>query len=154
MKYVYLICIGVLLASCGAEETDESDVKPEKGTTQAEKPKYTSNVYFLEDVGWCYQVFRGTKMILNQKHVPAVQGIKGFETKEKAEIAVNFIMERVIAGNERPSVTPEELDSIGAIDLTPKLAPEVFEMSKDQREIPPPPAPAPIKVREEEYEEM
>jgi hypothetical protein len=117
MKYAYLIFIGVLLAACNTENSDESDVKPENGDAQTEKPRYTSNVYYLEDVGWCYQVFRGPKMILNQKHVPAVQGIKGFETKDKAEIAVNFIMERVLAGNERPSVTPEELDSIGAIDL-------------------------------------
>jgi hypothetical protein len=124
MKYAYLIFIGVLLAACNSENSDESDVKPENDDAQTEKPRYTSNVYYLEDVGWCYQVFRGPKMILNQKHIPAVQGIKGFETKEKAEIAVNFIMERVNAGNERPSVTPEELDSIGAIKLDEPVAAE------------------------------
>ncbi|MFT6983196.1 MAG: hypothetical protein ACJAUD_001967 [Crocinitomicaceae bacterium] len=123
MKYAFLIFIGVVMASCGAENTDDLDVKPEKNSEQSSTSEYSSKVYYLQDVGWCYQVFRGTKMILNQKHVPAVQGIKGFETKEKAEIAVNFIMERVIAGNERPSVTPEELDSIGAIDLVPEVLP-------------------------------
>jgi hypothetical protein len=111
------------MVSCGTENTDDLDVKLEKNSEQTSIPKYSSKVYYLQNVGWCYQVFRGTKMILNQKHIPAVQGIKGFETKEKAEIAVNFIMERVIAGNERPSVTPEELDSIGAIDLAPEVLP-------------------------------
>ncbi|MFT6244425.1 MAG: hypothetical protein ACJA0U_002486 [Salibacteraceae bacterium] len=124
MKYAYLIFIAVLMVSCGAETADELDLKPEKNPEQSNTPKYSSKVYFLQDVGWCYQVFRGTKMILNQKHIPAVQGIKGFETKEKAEIAVNFIMERVNAGNERPSVTPEELDSIGAIELDEPAAPK------------------------------
>tara|TARA_B110000285_G_scaffold205048_1_gene242490 strand:- start:235 stop:633 length:399 start_codon:yes stop_codon:yes gene_type:complete len=123
MKYAFLIFIGVLMVSCGTENTDDLDVKLEKNSEQTSIPKYSSKVYYLQNVGWCYQVFRGTKMILNQKHIPAVQGIKGFETKEKAEIAVNFIMERVIAGNERPSVTPEELDSIGAIDLAPEVLP-------------------------------
>ena len=123
MKYAFLIFIGVLMVSCGTENTDDLDVKLEKNSEQTSIPKYSSKVYYLQNVGWCYQVFRGTKMILNQKHMPAVQGIKGFETKEKAEIAVNFIMERVIAGNERPSVTPEELDSIGAIDLAPEVLP-------------------------------
>ena len=123
MKYAFLIFIGVLMVSCGTENTDDLDVKLEKNSEHPSIPKYSSKVYYLQNVGWCYQVFRGTKMILNQKHIPAVQGIKGFETKEKAEIAVNFIMERVIAGNERPSVTPEELDSIGAIDLAPEVLP-------------------------------
>mgnify|MGYP006075737163 FL=1 len=123
MKYAFLIFIGVLMVSCGTENRDDLDVKLEKNSEQTSIPKYSSKVYYLQNVGWCYQVFRGTKMILNQKHIPAVQGIKGFETKEKAEIAVNFIMERVIAGNERPSVTPEELDSIGAIDLAPEVLP-------------------------------
>ena len=123
MKYAFLIFIGVLMVSCGTENTDDLDVKLEKNSEQTSIPKYSSKVYYLQNVGWCYQVFRGTKMILYQKHIPAVQGIKGFETKEKAEIAVNFIMERVIAGNERPSVTPEELDSIGAIDLAPEVLP-------------------------------
>lgn len=121
MKYAYLIFIGILLSSCDAESINEIEVKPKGNMDQSETPKYSSKVYHLQDVGWCYQVFRGTKMILNQKHIPAVQGVKGFETKEKAKIAVNFIMERVISGNERPSVTPEELDSIGAIDLKSEL---------------------------------
>ncbi|MFT6924075.1 MAG: hypothetical protein ACJA1C_003096 [Crocinitomicaceae bacterium] len=139
MKYAYLIFIAVLMASCGTENTDDLDVKLERNSEQSSTPKYSSKVYYLQDVGWCYQVFRGTKMILNQKHVPAVQGIKGFETKEKAEIAVNFIMERVIAGNERPSVTPEELDSIGAIDLVPEVLPinDIPSESNSPVELPP-----------------
>lgn len=148
MKYAYLFFIGTLLASCGAENTDKTEVKLEESTEQSETSKYSSKVYYLQDVGWCYQVFRGTKIILDQKHIPAVQGVKGFETKEKAEIAVNFIMERVITGNERPSVTPEELDSIGAIDLEPEL-----NLSVPQQGLKNPP-PAEVKVREEEYEEM
>ncbi|NRA11592.1 MAG: DUF4907 domain-containing protein [Crocinitomicaceae bacterium] len=157
MKYAYLIVIGMLLVSCVSEDTGSTEGNADH-KEQSNKPRYTSKVYLLQDVGWCYQIFKGSKIILNQKHIPAVQGIKGFETKEKAELAANFILERVNAGDERPSVTPEELDSIGAIDLINDFGPP-----PSMENPPPPPTELPInvppppsdeEVREEEYSEM
>lgn len=122
MKYKVLFVLGFILASCSFDKTEEKEIKKDP-VVQDEGPKYTYKVYQLANVGWCYQVFRGSKMIINQKHIPAVSGVKGFETKEKAEIAVRFLMEKIENGDERPPVTPEELDSIGAITLNEVLPP-------------------------------
>lgn len=56
-------------------------------------------------------------MLINQQHVPAVNGLYGFETEEKAELAAKFIIERMKEGSDRPSVDASDLDSIGAINL-------------------------------------
>lgn len=119
MKYTFLFITGLVLASCSSEKPEEIKTKKDP-VVQDVGPKYSYKVYLLPEVGWCYQVFRGTKMIINQKHIPAVQGVLGFETKEQAELAVQFIMIQIRAGNEQPAVTPHELDSIGAITLDPE----------------------------------
>ena len=115
MKYAFLIFIGVLMVSCGTENTDDLDVKLEKNSEQTSIPKYSSKVYYLQNVGWCYQVFRGTKMILNQKHIPAVQGIKGFETKEQAATIGNYMIYKITNGIMPPSISVQDLDSLKII---------------------------------------
>ena len=116
MKFSILIVVALIFASCSSNSDAEID-KEVNPVSQEKKSLYTYKVYLLQDVGWCYQIFKGSKLMIDQKHVPAVPGILGFATKEKAELTVQFIMKQIDAGNERPSVTPEELDSIGAIDL-------------------------------------
>lgn len=116
MKFSVLFVTALIFTSCSSESEPEI-VEKDNPSGQQQKSAYTYKVYLLQDVGWCYQIFKGSKLMIDQKHVPSVPGILGFSTKEKAEIAVQFIMKQIEAGNERPSVTPEQLDSIGAIDL-------------------------------------
>ena len=150
MKYWILISVGVLLGSCSNDKNEDSTPSTES-VVNHDKPKYTYKVFHKPDLGWCYQVFRGPKIIIDQQHIPAVQGIHGFETKEQAEIAVNFVMERVLAGNERPSVTPQELDSIGAIDLKALQSIDAVEPIEFE---PPTEKAIDQPVREKEYQEM
>ena len=116
MKIQLLFALALIIASCSSEKKEVDEIKKEP-VEQTDKSKYSYRVYNQPDVGWCYQIFRGSKMIINQKHIPAVPGILGFETQEKAILAVEFIMVQIEAGNEQPTVSPEELDSIGAITL-------------------------------------
>ena len=149
MKYWILIVASIVLASCAGEEEDTT-VPKETPVTKEEQPKYTYKVFEKPDVGWCYQIFRGAKLIIDQQHIPAVPGVRGFDSEEQAELAVQFIMEKVRAGNERPSVSPEELDEIGAINLEDFISPKPVE-----RAIPPPPPPIEhVVVKEDQPEEM
>lgn len=116
MKFLILVISVLFFTSC--TNKNESEVEKEDiPVSQEKKSAYTYKVYLLQDVGWCYQIFKGSKLMIDQKHIPAVPGVLGFSTEQQAEIAVQFIMKQIEAGNERPSVTPEQLDSIGAIDL-------------------------------------
>ena len=74
-------------------------------------------VIFKENTGWGYQIFDGSKMLINQEHIPAVQGTKGFETKEHAEIAAKFILNKIDNGIFPPTISPQELDSLGVYSL-------------------------------------
>jgi len=149
MKFKVLFVVGIVLASCSSKE---QDIKPEKKKDPASQEggvKYSYKVYQKPDVGWVYQVFRGSKLIIDQQHIPAVPGIQGFESKAKAELAARFVLEKVKGGDERPPVTPEELDSIGAIEWNPE------SLDLPSKPVPvPPPTEEIVEEEVMEYEEM
>ena len=95
-----------------ATESNDTAVK----TSPLESPdKITYRLLYKENSGWGYQVFSGAKMLINQEHIPAVQGIKGFDTREQAEKTVLHLIERMKNGDPRPTLSVEELDSLGVI---------------------------------------
>ena len=54
--------------------------------------------------------------MIDQKHIPAIQGEQGFTSKEKAEITGNYILRKIKNGEFPPTVSVPELDSLGVID--------------------------------------
>lgn len=71
----------------------------------------------IENKGWGYQLYEGARMKINQQNIPAINGLHYFESEEKAEMAAKLALEKVAEGFFPPTVNPEELDSIGAINL-------------------------------------
>lgn len=65
--------------------------------------------------GFGYQIFNGDKMLINQPHIPAIPGIKGFESKQKAELAAKYIVSEIKNGNFPPTVDENKLREIGAL---------------------------------------
>jgi hypothetical protein len=104
------------LTSCEEAETVKPDPKQvtiSNGEGDQPSSVRSYKLIFTEDIGWGYQVFEGSKMLVDQKHIPAVQGMVGFETKEKAEITAEFVLNKIENGIFPPTVSPEELDSLG-----------------------------------------
>ena len=112
--YFILFLIG-LLGSC----SESTEMVPEENdvvvTEQEDTPKYSAKINFIEGTGWGYQIFEGSKLIVNQEHIPAVPGMQGFETEEHARITADYILEKLNNGIFPPTVSPEELDSLGVI---------------------------------------
>lgn len=118
MKYSVLVLLGLLLFSCS---------EPEAGATSTEKsqpakPANSKNTWWIkavpiDDQGWGYQLYQGTQMKINQQNIPAISGLHYFESEEKAELAAEFVLQKVEQGIFPPTVEPQELDSIGAINL-------------------------------------
>lgn len=87
--------------------------QPEEANKKPSSP-YSVEV-FEHDKGWGYQLFEGQQLLIHQEHIPSVPGVKGFSSKEKAEIAANFILKEVEKGVFPPTVTPQILDSLGVL---------------------------------------
>ncbi len=65
--------------------------------------------------GWGYQIFKGKKLFINQKNIPAVQGNKSFTSERDALTAGEFVVNKLLQNQFPPTVTVEELISLGIV---------------------------------------
>ena len=139
-KILFLLTL-VIFAACKTENSNDDDniVKEGQQTMQSDKTevvshssdngaslndvdqtesnqksvsRYSYKVIYEEQTGWGYQVFDGSKMVINQMHIPAVQGIQGFSSHKKAEKTAEYVVNQIEKGNFPPTLSKEILDSL------------------------------------------
>ena len=66
-----------------------------------------------EYTGFGFEILQGTNPLIIQPHIPAIQGIKGFKTKEQASIVGNYMIYKINHGIMPPSISVQDLDSLG-----------------------------------------
>ena len=68
-----------------------------------------------EHIGFGFEILQGTNPLIIQPHIPAIQGIKGFETKEQAATIGNYMIYKITNGIMPPSISVQDLDSLKII---------------------------------------
>lgn len=86
----------------------------EKKTVHSQR-KITTKVFQTEK-GWGYDIYIGDKHYIHQTEIPAIQGTQGFSNKLQASKTAAFVAKKIHKGIIPPSVTPDELDSLGVLD--------------------------------------
>ncbi len=115
---LYLLLIVSFFTSCDSatKQVDEelTDTKATANKTVTEE--FSMRVIENIDATWGYQLLRDGKVMIDQKNIPAIQGNRGFSSKEKAELMGDFILEKVKNGGFPPTVSIEEMDSLGVLN--------------------------------------
>jgi hypothetical protein len=114
----FFIFFSLLIVSCNSNieptKEDISDTKvPLKNNADTEFSVVTIE---NQDATWGYQLLKDGKLMIDQKNIPAIQGNRGFSTKEKAELMGSFILQKVKNGGFPPTVSIEEMDSLGVLN--------------------------------------
>lgn len=65
--------------------------------------------------GFGFEILQGENTLIIQPHIPAVPGMKGFETKEQATIIGNYMIYKINNGIMPPSISVQDLDSLEVI---------------------------------------
>jgi len=83
-----------------------------------ELPDFEAHVFAVEspEGGFGYNIIKAGKLYIHQGTIPAVSGTKGFSSQMKAMHAAEFVIHKLRLGIVPPSVTKEELDSLGVLD--------------------------------------
>ena len=68
---------------------------------------------FQEKSAWGYDIFIDEKLYIHQPTIPSVPGNNGFKTEADAKKGGEFVAYKIRNHIMPPSVTPEELDSLG-----------------------------------------
>ena len=65
-----------------------------------------------EYTGFGFEILQGSSPLIIQPHIPAIQGMKGFDTKEQAAIIGNYMIYKINNGIMPPSISVQDLDSL------------------------------------------
>jgi len=128
MKLTILLTILILSSCTGSNEVDEiqknsSDtsiiatsaiLNPDTTATNSLfEIQYSYEAFETPGIGWGYKIFEYGKLFINQPHIPAVQGNKGFSTQEDANKTAEFAISKMQNGIIPPTISVAELDSLG-----------------------------------------
>lgn len=115
MRVYCVLFLPFILFGCHNEDKTAL-IGGENRTSEQVMTRTTSEYYVLTvenpGIGWGYQIFKDGKLAIDQKHIPVIQGYKGFSTKENAEKVGNYIIDKMTKGIFPPTLTKEELDSL------------------------------------------
>ncbi|MBL0339616.1 MAG: DUF4907 domain-containing protein [Bacteroidetes bacterium] len=95
---------------------------PLPGINQFENKELSVEVFKIDSAeingskGWGYDVLVDGKIYIHQPNIPAIMGNSGFGSEEKAKKTGDFILNKIKNNIIPPSVTPEELDSLGVLN--------------------------------------
>jgi hypothetical protein len=115
------------MTSCNQKkETVENTSKPKVTISNGFNPYENANlsveVFKIDSIdhngnrGWGYDIMIDGKIYIHQPNIPAIMGNNGFSSEENAQEAGEFIIQKLKNNIVPPSVTPEELDSLGVLD--------------------------------------
>lgn len=82
------------------------DIQIFNNDTVKQEPKLT---------GFGYNILIYDAVYNHQPHIPAINGMRGFHTKEQAKKAAELVVYKIKNNIMPPSLSPQELDSVGAL---------------------------------------
>lgn len=65
--------------------------------------------------GYGYDILIFDALYVHQPHIPAINGNRGFKTKDQANKAAEFVVYKIRNNIMPPSLSVEELDSLGTL---------------------------------------
>lgn len=115
MQKIKIIILGVLVL-VGVGYTVLTIVAPEE--QEVVNPYQNSEITvntFKEETGWGYEVLIDGNVYVHQPNIPAVGGNKGFKTEADARATGDLAAEKIHEGIIPPTISTEELKSLGVI---------------------------------------
>lgn len=117
MRYLQVIFVLLVVVACSQTPTKSSEEESNGDTnTTLATEKYEVITTENQDQSFGYQILKDGKLMIDQKNIPAVQGNRGFSSKSDAEKVANFAIDKIKKGAFPPTISVEELDSLGVID--------------------------------------
>jgi len=82
-------------------------------TEQMAKAKIEYFVINVPNDQFGYYIMIDGQMYIEQKNIPAVQGLNGFKTKEDAEKVAKRVIEKIKEGEMPPTIEMKDLEALG-----------------------------------------
>ena len=126
MRISFAILIGIAFASCTnplsenghascADSIVESKIPNAIATADSASSHFSMQTFKNADGlgGYGFDIYQEGKMMIHQNSIPAIQGNKGFNTEEESKAVGALMLYRISNGIMPPSISIEDLDSLG-----------------------------------------
>ncbi|MCF0054898.1 DUF4907 domain-containing protein [Dyadobacter sp. CY356] len=107
---IALICILTFAGSAGLYSCNGSK---DKSSNSEGLRNFMVTAIPLDSAGWGYRIYEDTIPVIEQKFIPGVPGNAGFKTEQEAIKTGGLVKSKLEKGIWPPSVSEEELDSLG-----------------------------------------
>jgi hypothetical protein len=117
MRYLFATFVLIFVVACSQAPEKSADKDPAGDanmTLSSEKFEVITSVN--PDQSYGYQILKDGKLMIDQKNIPAIQGNRGFSSKSDAEKIAYFTIDKIKNGAFPPTISVEELDSLGVIN--------------------------------------
>jgi hypothetical protein len=116
--FLHFLSIFILVTSCAG--SDDKCMPPgtdefQERAVSLKAPCYSIETCEIHPNEFGYKILKDGKMIINQMNIPAVQGNKGFPSQESAMKTGELMLNKIKKGVFPPTISKEELDSLGVI---------------------------------------
>ena len=116
MKTISFCILSSFLFACSQPSSNSTTEETGENTNAvSSKEKYEVIITVNPDQSFGYQILKDGKLMIDQKNIPAIQGYKGFSSKKDAETTANFAIDKIKKGAFPPTISVEELDSLGIL---------------------------------------
>jgi len=118
MKYLFLILI-LFFVFCSENKLDSKKTENSE-IFQNNSDTFKTSVIQL-DTGWGYEISINGKKYIQQTIIPAISGRYTFGSVENSQKTANFVAKKMMNNIFPPSVSVEELDSLGVLNDAIKI---------------------------------
>jgi uncharacterized protein DUF4907 len=106
----YILVSLLLIAACRQGNTKKA---PSVGEADSTIP--VVKIFGTDTTGYGYSIFIQGKEIIHQPHIPAIDSLHSFSSKEDAERVALLVRQKMIDHQFPPAISVEEIDSLGVI---------------------------------------
>jgi hypothetical protein len=106
----YFILMVFLVAACRHGNSNSIPPVADAGSTVP-----LIKIFGSDSTGYGYSIFIRDTEIIRQPHIPAINGLRYFSSKQEAERVALLVRQKMINGQFPPAVSVEEVDSLGVV---------------------------------------
>lgn len=112
MRIFFLIALIFAFASCSQSSKDQEINSSDNEVVVNVSDGIQAVVLEYGPGEFGYQILENGKLLIDQQHIPAVQGLKRFKTREEAQRLGEHVKSMIQKGIMPPTVSMSDLDSL------------------------------------------
>lgn len=106
MKQIFIVAISLFIC-CNA--------KAQQFPSGAAVKNISYKIIPADNNTWGYDIYNNGKLMVHQPSIPALPGTNGFATKQSAEKVAKKVIEKILHGENPPTISVDEMKQLNAL---------------------------------------